>query len=75
MHLPLNGMNVPNWINVLVYMVTVQSRHGIVIFNNQVFCLQRGDEQVEILDKELCAFYRDTSRTNMVTSALNADIM
>lgn len=55
----LNGMNVPNWINVLVYMVTVQSRHGIVIFNNQVFCLQRGDGRVEILDKELCALYME----------------
>lgn len=67
----LNGMNVPNWINVLVYMVTVQSRHGIVIFNNQVFCPQRGDGRVKILDKELCELYRETSRTEIVTSVLN----
>lgn len=69
----LNGMNVPNWINVLVYMVTVQSRHGFVIFNNQVFCLQRGDGRVEILDKEPCALYIETSRTKIVTSVLNVD--
>lgn len=44
----LNGMNVPNWINVLVYMVTVHSRHGIVIFNNQVFCLQRKRQRASV---------------------------
>lgn len=39
----LNSMNVPNWINVLVYMVSVQTRHGIVISDNQAYCLHRGD--------------------------------
>lgn len=68
-------MNTPNWINVLVYMVTVQSRHGIVTFNNQVFCLQRGDEQVEILDKELSALYRETSRTKNGHLGLNTDYL
>lgn len=36
-------------------MVTVRSRQCIVIFNNQVFCLQRGDGWVEILDKDFYA--------------------
>lgn len=61
----MNGMNVPNWINVLVYMVTAQSRHGIVIFNNQVHCLQRGDGRMEILDKRaLCIVWGDIQNKN-----------
>lgn len=66
-------MNVPNWINVLVYIVTVQSRHCIVILNNQVFCLQKGDGRVEILDKEVCALYTETPTEKSVTSVLNVD--
>lgn len=61
----LNRTNVPNWINVLVYMVTMQSRHAIVIFNNQVYCLQRGDGRLEILDKRaLCIVQRDIQNKN-----------
>lgn len=68
-----NSMNVPNWINVLVYLVPAQSRHGIVIFNNQIFCLQRGVGRVEILDKDFSALYTETSRTKIVTCVLNVD--
>lgn len=54
-------------------MVTVQSRPCIVIFNNQGYCLQRGDGWVEILDKGLCALYMETSRTETGPSVLNVD--
>lgn len=46
-------MPAPNMDYRIDYMATVQSRHCIVIGDNQIFCLQRSDEWVEILDKDI----------------------